>query len=152
MSDRPDDLRRQFGALLKTALYGFDTVRDVVVRSSQTGRLRVDIVLLRNERGQLLQQLGESAMKLFDDGTFDEAVTEQLKPLHDEIRDVEARIRSDAAKATDNAFGAPRGFEPEAAADYGNDDRNDDDHAAKPAGKSRAPKRKRPVARTSKTR
>lgn len=125
MSDRPDEFSRQIGTLWRTAMVGLDTVREVVVRSSQSGRLRVDIALLRNERAQLLQTLGELTMQLLDEQGFDDS-TEALRSTFDRIRDVEGRIQSDSARATDNAFGAPRGFEPEAATDYGNEDSVDE--------------------------
>ena len=46
MSDRKDELRRQFGTMWRMASSGLDTLREVVVRSSQSGRLRVDLALL----------------------------------------------------------------------------------------------------------
>ena len=125
MSDRPDEFSRQIGTLWRSAMVGLDTVREVVIRSSQSGRLRLDIALLRNERAQLLQSLGELTLKHLDEKGFDES-TEAMRSTFDRIRYVEARIQSDSARASDNAFGAPRGFEPEAATDYGNDDSIDD--------------------------
>lgn len=143
MANRPDDLRRQIGSLWKTAKLGLDAMRDVVVRSSQTGRLRVDIALLHNERAHLLQQLGEEMLRRIDDGTIDD-VSDDLRALHDQVRDVEGRIKSDSARRTDNAYGARRGYEPEAAADYGDADGAPD---AEDEPVRRAPKRKRPAKR-----
>ncbi len=143
MSDRPDEFSRQIGTLWRTAMVGLDTMREVVVRSSQSGRLRVDIALLRNERAQLYQALGEAAMQLLDEQGFDDS-TEALRSTYDRIKDVEGRIQSDSARATDNAFGAPRGFEPEAASDYGNEDSIDEPPPAPPPShkKKRTTKRK----------
>ncbi len=121
-------------------MVGLDTVREVVVRSSQSGRLRVDIALLRNERAQLLQTLGEATMQLLDEQGFDEA-TEALRSTWERIKDVEARIQSDSARASDNAFGAPRGFEPEAASDYGSED-SIDEPPPEPPKKKRTTRRK----------
>jgi hypothetical protein len=144
MPNRPDDLRRQIGSLWKTAKLGIDAMRDVVLRSSQTGRLRVDIALLHNERAHLLQQLGEELVRRIDDGSFDD-VSDELRALHEQVKDVEGRIKSDSARATDNAYGARRGFEPEAAADYGDEGGApdaDETPARQPPKKKRASKRK----------
>jgi hypothetical protein len=142
MSNRPDDLRRQLGTLWRTAKFGIDAMRDVVVRSSQTGRLRVDIALLHNERAQLLQQLGELAMRQMDEHGLDDE-NEAMHGFYEKIKDVEARMRSDTAKATDNAFGAPRGFEPEAAADYGADDAEEEPPPPPVVKKKKAAARKK---------
>jgi hypothetical protein len=121
VSNRPDEFRHQIGTLLSQAMGGLDTMREVVVRSAQTGRLRFDIALLRNERALLYQRLGEEIFRLVEEQGYDDA-SETLRPLIDQIKEVEGRIRSDSARATDNAFGAPRGYEPEAASDYGDAD------------------------------
>ena len=121
MSDRDDELLRHIGTLWKTAMGGFDTLREVAVRSTQSGRLRVDIALLQRERSQLLESLGEMIVSMIDDGSFED-VPESVKQTYEHIKDVDSRIQSDDAKAHDNAFGASRGYEPEAASDYGDHD------------------------------
>ena len=104
---------------------GLDTLREVVVRSSQSGRLRVDLALLQRERQQLLSSLGEQVAALIEEGTLE--VPEELRQAVERIRDVEGRIQSDSGRAHDNAFGAQRGYEPEA----GNyEDELDNLHAA----------------------
>ena len=105
---------------------GFDTVREVVVRSSQTGRLRVDIALLQKEKSQLLETLGELVVGLVDEGALED-VPESVRQTVERIKDVDGQIKNDSIKAHDNAFGAPRGYEPEAASDYGDEDHTDDD-------------------------
>ena len=119
MSDRKDDLRRQFGTMWKMASDSFDTLREVVVRSSQAGKLRVDLALLAREKQQLLARLGEQVVALVDEGKLD--VPEELRQTYDRVKDVDARLKADAGRASDNAFGAPRGYEPEAGG-YGDDD------------------------------
>lgn len=119
MSDRPDELRRQLATLWQAARTGFDTMREVVYRSSQAGRLRFDIAMLHRERSQLLRELGERTCAYLDQVSAD--FPEELVQLHDRIRDVESRIKDSSVKVFDNAFGAPRGFEPEAAEDYGDE-------------------------------
>jgi hypothetical protein len=123
VSDRREDLRRQFGTVWKMASDGLDTLREVVVRSSQTGRLRVDLALLAREKQQLLARMGDEVVHLLDEGALE--VPEKLKQIWMRIKDVDARITADAGRAHDNAYGAPRGFEPEAAG-YGGDDEEDD--------------------------
>jgi hypothetical protein len=127
VSDRRDDLRRQFGTMWKMASDSFDTLREVVVRSSQTGRLRVDLALLGREKHQLLSQLGEQVSRLIDEGKLE--VPEALRQTYDRIKDVDARIKADAGRAHDNAYGAPRGYEPEAGG-YGEDEVDAEEDAA----------------------
>ena len=110
---------------------GLDTVREVVGRSTQTGRLRLDIALLHKEKSQLLQTLGEIVVGLVDDGTWED-VPESVHQTIERITEVEGQIKNDSIKAHDNAFGAPRGYEPEAATDYGDEESatGDDAHEA----------------------
>ena len=107
----------------KMASDGLDTLREVVVRSSQTGRLRVDLALLARERQQLLARMGAQLVHLLDEGAIE--VPESLHQMWQRVKDVDARMTADAGRASDNAYGAPRGYEPEAAG-YGGDDEEDD--------------------------
>jgi hypothetical protein len=103
-----------------------DTLREVVVRSSQTGRLRVDVALSRTERGHLLQSLGEKVLGLVQSGQLE--LPEDARSVFEQIRELDTRIQSDYGRIHDNAFGAPRGFEPEAYDDLEGDE--EDEHAA----------------------
>jgi len=122
VSDRREDLRRQFGTVWKMASDGLGTLREVVVRSSQTGRLRVDLALLAREKQQLLARMGAQLGRLIDDGAIE--VPEALKQMWERVRDVDARMNMDAGRAHDNAYGAPRGYESEAG---GYDDEEEED-------------------------
>jgi hypothetical protein len=103
----------------------FDTLREVVVRSSQSGRLRVDVALSQRERGQLLQMLGAKVAALVSAGQL--ALPEDAQVLYEQVRELEARIQSDFGRIHDNAFGAARGYEPEA---YDDElDAEEDEHA-----------------------
>jgi len=101
---------------------GLGTLREVVVRSSQTGRLRVDLALLAREKQQLLARMGAQLGRLIDDGAIE--VPEALKQMWERVRDVDARMNMDAGRAHDNAYGAPRGYESEAG---GYDDEEEED-------------------------
>jgi len=101
---------------------GFETLREVVVRSSQTGRLRVDLALLAREKQQLLARMGAQLGRLIDDGAVE--VPEALRQMWERVRDVDARMNADVGRAHDNAYGAPRGYEPEAGG-YGDEDEED---------------------------
>jgi hypothetical protein len=122
VSDRREDLRRQFGTVWKMASDGLGTLREVVVRSSQTGRLRVDLALLAREKQQLLARMGAQLGRLMDEGAVE--VPEALRQMWERVRDVDARMNADAGRAHDNAYGAPRGYEPEAGG-YGDDEEED---------------------------
>src|SRR5439155_24454874 len=120
VAGRDEELSRHLGTLWRTAMAGLDTTREVLVRSMQTGRLRVDIALLQKERSQLLETLGETVAKLVEEGRFEDA-PESVKQIVERVKDVEGQLKNDNIRAHDNAFGAPRGYEPEAATDYGDD-------------------------------
>ena len=123
MSERRDDLRRQFGTIWKMASDGLDTLREVAVRSRQSGRLRVDLALLAREKQQLLARLGASVVRLLDEDALE--VPENIKQIWQRVKDVDARMNMDAGRAHDNAYGAPRGYEPEAGG-YGHSDDDED--------------------------
>jgi hypothetical protein len=112
--DGRDEWKRQLGTMWRMASAGLDTLRDVVVRSSQEGKLRVDLALYQRERRDLFGELGQAVVGLVDAGRL--TLPEELQPIVARLRDVEERIRHDSARVHDNAFGAPRGYEPEAGA------------------------------------
>ncbi|MCU1278346.1 MAG: hypothetical protein JWM53_1892 [bacterium] len=107
----------------KMASDGLDTLREVVIRSSQTGRLRVDLALLAREKQQLMARMGGELVRLLDEGAIE--VPDGLKRIWERIKDVDARMNADAGRAHDNAYGAPRGYEPEAGG-YGEAEEDDD--------------------------
>jgi hypothetical protein len=110
--DRKEELRRQFGTVWKMASTGLDTLREVVVRSSQSGRLRVDLALLQREKQQLLEALGAQVAQLLEAGKLE--VPSAVRTTYERLRDLEERLRVDGVKVHDNAFGATRGYEAEA--------------------------------------
>jgi len=107
----------------KMASDGLDTLREVVVRSLQTGRLRVDVAFLAKEKQQLLARLGAQVVRLVDEGKLQ--VPEALQHICARIEDVDARMNADVGRTHDNAYGAPRGYEPEAGGYGGEDDEED---------------------------
>ncbi len=126
-----DELRRQFGTVWRMASSGLDTLREVVVRSSQSGRLRVDLALLARERRDLLAALGAELLALVERDAIELPASAALTV--ERLRDIDARIAADSGKAYDNASGAPRGYEPEAA-DYDDElDPDDDQYGDAPA-------------------
>ena len=104
---------------------GLETLREVVVRSSQTGRLRVDLALLVRERQQLLAELGLKAARLADEGVLE--LPAELRALVSQLRDVEGRIAADSVKVHDNGYGGSRGYEPEAGSFNSDGDSLDDE-------------------------
>jgi len=130
--DGRDEWKRQVGTLWRMASEGLDSLREVVVRSSEEGRLRVDLALYQRERRDLLSELGHAVVGLIDAGRL--AVPDELMELVGRLRQVEERVRHDSARVHDNAFGAPRGYEPEAAATDDHADEGHDDST--PAKKS----------------
>ena len=76
---------------------GLDTLREVAVRSSEAGRLRVDVALLHRERAQLLETLGEIIVDMIDDQSFED-VPESVKQAYERIKDVDRRMRRDDSR------------------------------------------------------
>src|SRR4051794_688165 len=107
-----DEWKHHLGTMWKMASTGLDTLRDVVVRSSQEGRLRVDLALYQRERRDLLGELGQSVLGLVRASRLE--LPEELRALITRLGEIEERIAMDSARVHDNAFGAPRGYEPEA--------------------------------------
>jgi hypothetical protein len=107
----------------KMASDGLDTLREVVVRSSQTGRLRVDLALLAREKQQLMARMGGEVVRLLEEGAIE--VPPALKQIWERIKDVDGRMHADAGRTHDNAYGAPRGYEPEAGG-YGDAEEDED--------------------------
>ena len=126
-----DEWKRQLGTLWRVASSGLDTLRDVVVRSSQEGRLRVDLAVYQRERRDLLEEIGRAVVQLSDAGRLE--LPESLSLTLVRLRQVDERIATDGARMSDNAFGAPRGYEPEAG------DFEHDDEPAHPAAHDEAP-------------
>src|SRR6185369_10446547 len=110
MSQFNDDVRRQLrsglGTMWKMASSSLGTVREVVARSSEVGRKRVDLVLLRRERQQLLAKLGEALLPRIVRNELE--VSDDITRIVDNLEDVSRRTQSATARVFDNAFGAPR--------------------------------------------
>lgn len=73
----------------------FQRLRDVLVRQSQIGKLKLDATFVRRERDALLMQLGETALQLLARGELSEhpALGELLAELRrlDERRERDLR-------------------------------------------------------------
>ena len=141
-----DEWKRQLGTLWRVSSSGLDTLRDVVVRSSQEGRLRVDLAVYRRERRDLLEEVGRTVVQLAEAGRLE--LPESLSLTLVRLRQVDEGIATDSARVSDTAFGAPRGYEPEAG-DYHSPDDQDDPNDAAPDD-SAAGARKRPWTRVLK--
>jgi len=138
VSEKRDELRRQLNTVWRSAVDGFDTLREVVVRSSQSGRLRVDLALLAREKQQLLVRLGEQVAALVSEGALE--LPEEVNSTYERLREIERRIDTDSVKTHDNAFGAPRGYEPEAGNYVDDTDELEPDEHAEVATPHRRPK------------
>lgn len=164
MSDRNDEFRRQLGTIWRIAQDGVGSLRELASWSTQAGRLRIDLALLQRERDGLYQQLGQEVAVLIGEGSLQ--VPRPVRETYERIREIDVRMRSGSVRLHDNAFGAPRGYEPEAADDYdygmteGVDGQDEgvvkeeprNRKAQKPAQQSTAAPAARPAKATPKTR
>jgi len=123
--DGRDEWKRQLSTMWRMASSGIDTLREVVVRSTQEGKVRVDLALYQRERRDLFAELGQAVAGLADAGRMELPL--ELAQLVARLHDLAERIREDSARVQDNAFGAPRGYEPEA----GNYEPNEDGDSEK---------------------
>jgi len=87
----------------------------------------VDLALLARERRDVLAQLGEQVVALVDEKEL--TIPEEVRQLYDRVKDLDARMRADQVRSKDNAFGAPRGYEPEAG-NYADDEPEGEGDAA----------------------
>jgi hypothetical protein len=85
-----DEMRRQLGSLLGRAVEALGEVRDVVVRTSQVGKIKLDATFLRRERDRLFARLGEEVYDRVEGGVLE--VPGELAGLIEQIRDVETRL------------------------------------------------------------
>ena len=69
---KTDQLVRQAGTLFRMATSGLGTLREVALRSTQAGYLRMDVALLHRERREELAALGAEVAALLKDGTLED--------------------------------------------------------------------------------
>lgn len=118
--DDRDEWKRQLSTLWRVASAGATTLRDVVVRSADEGRLRIDLAVYERERRDLLEEIGRAVLQLADAGQLE--LPDSLASTVLRLRQVESRIAQDSSNLHDNAFGAPRDMGPEVGPDFGDDD------------------------------
>lgn len=64
MADRPrPDLKKELNQLWKSTVDQLDELKDVIVKSSQAGKARLDEAVLGRDRDQKLKELGELVLK-----------------------------------------------------------------------------------------
>jgi hypothetical protein len=66
------DLKRQFGAFMRTAVRGLDSVREVVVQKSREGKIQIDVAMLKRKRREALADLGAAVAELAAAGKITE--------------------------------------------------------------------------------
>ena len=66
------DLKRQFGAFMRTAVRGIDSVREVVVKKSREGKIQIDVAMLKRKRREALADLGAAVAELAAAGKITE--------------------------------------------------------------------------------
>lgn len=63
-------MRSQFDKLLKSTMEGLEELKDVVVKASQSAKVKLDATFLRRERDRLYQLLGEEVFELIEQGNL----------------------------------------------------------------------------------
>lgn len=100
MSD--DEVKKQIGSLVSRAREALVEVRDVVVRTSQLGKLKMDATFLRKEQDKALQRLGTLIFEQVEEGELTlskeflphlelvRSLSRQLQEQEEEMVEVEA--------------------------------------------------------------
>lgn len=112
-----DDLKKGFGAFVRTAMQGLDSVQKVVVQKSKAGRIQIDVAMLRRKRKDALADLGAAVAELAASGKLREdqypelsGPLSALEALDERIADEEERARrigtpdGDAAAVEEERF------------------------------------------------
>lgn len=99
------DLRSDIESMWKTTVAQFDELTDVLVKTSEAGRAKLDATMLRRERDQALMRLGALVRADRDKVEISDAwraVLEDIDRLEARIADEDARFsrvfRPDAAQ------------------------------------------------------
>ncbi len=96
MAETPDsteaeETKRQITSFLARAAEALDEVKNVVVRSSQIGKIKIDSTFVRRDRDQLARDLGLRLLELVAQGTLE--LPEELVPLAAKIREYESELK-----------------------------------------------------------
>lgn len=90
---RGPDLRKELNSLWKSTIDQFDELKDVVVRSSNAGKAKLDATFLKRQRDKLLAEIGERLL---------EVATESGTPLPEDVEKKVQRLEELKAEIEDN--------------------------------------------------
>ena len=93
------ELRRQFGAFMRTAMHQLDSVREVVVQKSKAGRIQLDVAMLRRKRKDALADLGAAALALAVAGKLTEDDFPELSSPLAALEALDERIAAEEDRA-----------------------------------------------------
>ncbi len=85
-----DEVKRQFESFFERAVEAIGEVKDVVVRTSQVGKIKLDASFLRRERDKLLLELGEAVFDRIDEGRLE--LPEGLGELVARVKELESKL------------------------------------------------------------
>ena len=93
------DLRSELNSLWKTTLDQFDEIKDVIVKSSSAGKVKLDSTILKRERDRLLTRLGTLTLEALEAGTITappgaEELLTKISAKTEELREMEKEFDS----------------------------------------------------------
>lgn len=94
-----DEIKRQIGSLVSRAREALAEVREAVVRSSQVGKMKIDVTFLRREQDKAYQRLGAKVFELAEEGEIE--LSKELTPLVDLVRSLGRQIVEQEAELSD---------------------------------------------------
>nr|PZM90670.1 MAG: hypothetical protein DIU72_12155 [Pseudomonadota bacterium] len=91
-----DEIKRQVGSIVSRAKEALSEVREAVVRTSQIGKLKIDVALLRREQEKAFARLGAKVFEMVEDGEL--SLPEPLDPLVQAVRHLARQIAEEEAE------------------------------------------------------
>lgn len=89
-----NDLRSELESMWKTTVAQFDEITDVLVKTSEAGRAKLDATMLRRDRDQALLRLGAQVRA----DRAEVELPEAWRAILDEIDRLDARIADEDAR------------------------------------------------------
>jgi hypothetical protein len=86
------EMRRQMGSFLARAAHAVGELKDVVVRNSQIGKIKLDVSALRRDRDLAMQRLGAAYFEAAEGGAAPQPADAGMQALFEQIRALDLEL------------------------------------------------------------